>query len=147
MISFSKWETSYFPCNCRFRVGFGCIGKVTLPCKWWGMVRLLCVRESRFRLGLSRAHSLTFLDKTWYGHSFKMNNITIESLEWKMYQIFWEAPHNLYIHVCIYIWPNTNPNPEIYTINWKLSDKKITNFNFHLLVQKVQKFLIESEVL
>ena len=55
-----------------FCVGFGCIGKVTLPCKWWGMVRLFwgreLSRESRFRLGLSRAHSLAFLDKTWYGH-------------------------------------------------------------------------------
>ena len=27
------------------------------------MVRLVCGRESRFRLGLSRAHSLTFIDK------------------------------------------------------------------------------------
>ena len=27
------------------------------------MVRLVCGRESRFRLGLSRAHSLTFLDR------------------------------------------------------------------------------------
>ena len=61
----SLYDISYIShAGVGFCVGFGCIGKVSLPCKWCGMVRLLCVRESRFRLGLSRAHSLTFLDKT-----------------------------------------------------------------------------------
>ena len=64
---------------------------------WW----VCCVGESHdweskfkslnFGLGLSRAHSLTFLDKAKYGDSFKINNTTTKPLVWKIYEIIWEA--------------------------------------------------------
>ena len=74
----------------RFSCRFFAWKKKVFLCKLWCMVSLVCGRESGFRLVLSRAHSLTFLDKAWYGHSFKMNKITIGSLIWKIRQIIWE---------------------------------------------------------
>ena len=51
---------------------------------------MACGRETRFRLGLSRAHSLTFLDKAWYGIRWNEQNhewnLIIES-----FQSIWEA--------------------------------------------------------
>jgi len=48
-----------------------------------------------------------------------MNKITIESLVWKIYQIF------------TYIWPNTNPNPEIKRNIENSMIRKSQILNFH----------------
>ena len=71
-------ETLIFHADVGFRVGF-LLEKRKFFYASCGVWCGCCVGESPFRFLLSRAHSLAFLDKAWYGHSFEMNKITIES--------------------------------------------------------------------